>query len=152
MMKSSRRERVVAPEDPASAAMRAPIPKSDQEASDERARVATAGVNRGLRMILVATVVCVAISWAGTVGVQYVKLLMVEELVQTDQDALRVMCAVDPPSEREFNRLHLCEVVATNGVATAASNVAASPQVAPVAAPPPTEATSAAEVEAGGDG
>ena len=90
------------------------VSELDRDIAEGRARSATAGVNRGLRMILIAVVACVAISWIGTISVQYVRLMMVEQLVQTDQDSLRVMCAVDPPTEREFNRLHLCELVATN--------------------------------------
>lgn len=73
------------------------------------------GVNAGLKMILVAIVICVAISWVGTVAVQYQRMQMVEHLVTTDKDSLRVMCAVDPPGERDFNRLHLCEIVASGG-------------------------------------
>lgn len=78
-------------------------------------KVSTAGVNSGLRMILIAAVIGIIVSWGGAIGRDYVKLMMVQELVQTDQDSLRVMCAVNPPAEHEFNRLHLCEVVATGG-------------------------------------
>ncbi|MBX2856785.1 MAG: hypothetical protein KTR21_17495 [Rhodobacteraceae bacterium] len=101
-------------EDSAYNEMQAKVSELDRDLAEGRARSATAGVNRGLRMILIAVVACVAISWIGTIAVQYVRLMMVEQLVQTDQDSLRVMCAVDPPTEREFNRLHLCELVATN--------------------------------------
>lgn len=102
-------------EDPAISKLRHQVEAMDQELARARGKVPTSGVNSGLRMILIAAVIGVMVSWVGAIGIQYVKLMMVQELVKTDQDSLRVMCAVNPPAEREFNRLHLCEVIATGG-------------------------------------
>ncbi|MEM9725768.1 MAG: hypothetical protein AAF909_09920 [Pseudomonadota bacterium] len=71
--------------------------------------------NRGLRMILTATVLVMAMSWAATVGNQYIAYLKVQELAKGDPDALRVMCAVNPPTERDIGMMHLCETAAKGG-------------------------------------
>lgn len=68
--------------------------------------------NRGLRMILVSAVLIVAVSWAATVGQQYIAYLKIQELSKGDPDAMRVMCAVQPPSERDIGMMHLCELAA----------------------------------------
>ena len=71
--------------------------------------------NRGLRMILVAAVIVVLISWGGALGGQYLRLMQIETLVAADQDVLRVMCAVEPPSERALGWMHICETAAGVG-------------------------------------
>lgn len=75
--------------------------------------------NRGLRMILVAAVAVVAISWGASLGGQYLKLMQIETLVAADQDVLKVMCAVEPPTERSLGWMHICETAA--GVTTGGS-------------------------------
>ena len=75
--------------------------------------------NRGLRMILIAAVAVVIASWAATVGSQYIAYLKIQELSKGDPDALRVMCAVNPPSERDIGMMHLCETAAKAGPAPA---------------------------------
>ena len=66
-------------------------------------------------MILTATVLVMAMSCAATVGNQYIAYLKVQELAKGDPDALRVMCAVNPPTERDIGMMHLCETAAKTG-------------------------------------
>lgn len=68
--------------------------------------------NRGLRMILIATVMVVAISWGATLGDHYITYLKIQELTQGDPNPLRVMCAINPPTERDVGLMHLCEQAA----------------------------------------
>ncbi|MEL6977771.1 MAG: hypothetical protein AAGM38_03715 [Pseudomonadota bacterium] len=76
----------------------------------QRAQPGLSQTNRGLRMILVSTVIVVGISWAATVSTQYIEYLKVQELAEGDPNALRVMCALKPPSN--VSLIHLCETVA----------------------------------------
>ena len=91
----------------------------------ERDRIASrtaenpSGVNVGLRMILFTVVVCVLISWVGTIGLAYIRHMTFVAAAQSDEDSLRTMCAVNPPREDEYNRLHLCEIVASGGATVA---------------------------------
>ncbi len=71
--------------------------------------------NRGLRMILIAAVSVVVISWGASLGGQYLKLMQIETLVAADQDVLKVMCAVEPPNERALGWMHICETAAGVG-------------------------------------
>lgn len=68
--------------------------------------------NRGLRMILIATVAVVAISWFATLGDRYITLLKIQELTKGDPNALRVMCAINPPTEHDVGLMHICEQAA----------------------------------------
>lgn len=97
------------------ATMRAKLEQMERELAAQRDRTNNAGVNKGLRMILFAAIAIVAISWVGTIAVEYMRIWQMQQLGQIDQDAMRIMCAIDPPSEKEFNRTHLCEVVAREG-------------------------------------
>lgn len=74
--------------------------------------------NRGLRMILVFGLLAVAVSWAGAVAQDYVRMMTAERLVASDQDALRVMCATNPPGPREYGWLRICEAAAAIGPST----------------------------------
>lgn len=87
----------------------------EHELAALRSRPPQTNVNGGLRMILIAGVIVAAIFNVGTVAVEYVKVWQMQQLAQIDQDAMRIMCAMDPPGEKEFNRTHLCEVVAREG-------------------------------------
>lgn len=71
--------------------------------------------NRGLRMILVFGLLAVIVSWAGAIGQDYVRMMTAERLVASDQDALRVMCATNPPGPREYGWLRICEAAAAIG-------------------------------------
>ena len=103
--------------------------------------------NRGLRMILLATVAVVLISWAGTVSLQvgsdYMRHLTVASLINTDQDALRVMCAVNPPTEKEFGWMHICEAAAGAGSANGGPKAVASATPTPAPKPKPKKAAKA---------
>lgn len=95
----------------------APFESSAKRAAAERAAARPSDgrmseTNRGLRMILIAAVAVVLISWIGTVGGQYIRYLEIQQLAATDQDALRVMCAHNPPTEHEIGWMHICEAAA----------------------------------------
>lgn len=70
--------------------------------------------NRGLRMILMTGFLTIAVSWAATLGHEYISYLKIQEFTKGDPNAMRVMCAVNPPSERDLGMMHLCETAAKN--------------------------------------
>lgn len=120
-MRSSRAEPTAPSRGPDTsvAALSDKVAQLDRDLADGRGAAQPIAVNAGLRMILVTIVVCVFISWLGTLGLAYIRHMTFQAAAQTDQDTLRVMCAVDPPKENEFNRLHLCEVIASGGATVA---------------------------------
>lgn len=71
--------------------------------------------NRGLRMLLVAGLLAIVVSWVGAIGRDYMKLQMIDSLIAGDQDALRVMCAAEPPGPTEFGWQRICEAAAAVG-------------------------------------
>lgn len=121
-MKSSRAEPTapVTTPDPSYTALRNKVAQLDRDIADGRGVASPTGVNSGLKMILVTVVVCVTISWLGTLGNAYIRHMTFVAAAESDEDSLRTMCAVNPPKENEFNRLHLCEIVASGGATVAA--------------------------------
>lgn len=60
----------------------------------------------------IAVTLCVAADRGAAVATANVKRLTAEALIGADQDALRVMCAVEPPAETQFGWMRICESVA----------------------------------------
>lgn len=116
MSQSTLRGKLSAPDSPDALSPRAPFepsPKRVAEIGVERPRDGRMSeTNRGLRMILIAAVAVALISWGGTVAGQYIRYLEIQQLAATDQDALRVMCAHNPPTEHQIGWMHICEAAA----------------------------------------